>query len=74
MIVHDVKTGKRIKNESLKGAHKKIYVACTESDIRYRDMLVNFRQRLGFYTHNTFDFLTLDRSGLEPDQWEQSGQ
>jgi hypothetical protein len=71
MLVHNVKTGKRTKKQVSKGEHKKIYVGCAESDIRYRDMLVNFRQRWGFYTNNTFDFLTSDRNGLETDQWEQ---
>jgi hypothetical protein len=71
MLVHNVKTGKRIKNKSSKGEHKKIYVGCAESDIRYRDMLVNFRQRWGFYTKNTFDFLTSDRTKFEMDQWKQ---
>ena len=70
MLVHDVKAGKQTKNKRSKGEHKKIYVGCAESDIRYRDMLVNFRQRWGFYTKNTFDFLTSDRSGLEVDQWK----
>ena len=71
MLVHDVKTGKRTKNQGSKGEHKKIYVGCAESDIRYRDMLVNFKQRWGFYTKNTFDFLTSERRGLETDQWKQ---
>jgi len=71
MIVHNVITGKRTKDQSSQGEHKKIYVGCAESDIRYRDMMVNFRQRWGFYTNNTFDFLTYDRSGLESDQWKQ---
>jgi hypothetical protein len=71
MIVHNVTIGKQTKNKNPKGAHKKIYVGCAESDIRYRDMMVNFRQRWGFYTNNTFDFLTSDRSGLETEQWKQ---
>ena len=71
MIVHNVITGKRTKNHRSQGKHKKIYVGCAESDIRYRDMMVNFKQRWGFYTINTFDFLTSDRSGLESDQWKK---
>jgi hypothetical protein len=71
MIIHNVIIGKRTKDQSSQGKHKKIYVGCAESDIRYRDMMVNFKQRWGFYTNNTFDFLTCDRSGLESDQWKQ---
>lgn len=71
MLVNDVKIGKRSKNKSSQGEHKKIYVGCAESDIRYRDMLVNFRPRWSFYTTNTFDFLTSDQSGLETDKWRQ---
>ncbi len=70
MIVHKVTTGKRTKNIS-SGEYKRIYVGCAQSDIRYRDMMINFRQRWEFYTNNTFDFLTSDRSGLKTDQWKQ---
>jgi Thoeris protein ThsB, TIR-like domain len=71
MIVHNVTTEKRTKDLSSRGEHKKIYVGCAESDVRYRDMMVNFRVRWGFYTNNTFEFLTSDRGGLESDQWKQ---
>lgn len=71
MIVHNVITGKQTKTQSSQREHKKIYVGCAGSDIWYRDMMVNFKQRWGFYINNTFDFLTSDRSGLEPDQWKQ---
>ena len=33
--------------------------------------MVNFRVRWSFYTNNTFDFLTCDRSGPESEQWKQ---
>jgi len=34
-------------------------------------MMINFRQRWEFYTHNTFDFFTSDRSGLKNGQWKE---
>ena len=71
MIVHNVTIEKRTENQNPQGAHKRIYVGSAESDIRYRDMVVNFRQRWSFYTNNTFDFLTSDRSGLKLEQWKQ---
>lgn len=71
MIVHHVTIGKRAKNRNAERQHKKIYVGCAESDIRYRDMMVNFKQRWSFYTNHSFDFLTSDRSGLEPHLWKQ---
>ncbi len=70
MIVHEVKIGKQTTNQVAKGEHKNIYVGCAESDLRYRDMLVNFRQRWEFYTKNTISFLTFDRNGLESAQWK----
>lgn len=71
MIVHNVRIGNLTESQNPQGAHKKIYVGCAESDIRYRDMMVSFRQRWGFYTNNTFDFLTSDRRGLKSEQWKQ---
>jgi hypothetical protein len=71
MIVHKVKIGKRTPGPVSKGEHKRIYVGCAESDIHYRDMLVNFRQRWEFYTKHTIDFLTFDRSKSETDQHTQ---
>ncbi|WP_022663970.1 TIR domain-containing protein [Desulfospira joergensenii] len=62
MIVHKVVVGKPPKDRAVKREHKKIYVGCAGSDIRYRDMLVNFRHRWEFYTNPTIDFLTFDRS------------
>jgi hypothetical protein len=70
MIVHKVTPGTRT-TEILPVMHKRIYVGCVQTDVRYRDMMINFRQRWEFYTHNTFDFLTSDRSGLETEQWKQ---
>ncbi len=70
MIVHKVTTGKRTK-QILAAAHKKIYVGCAQSDIKYRDMMVNFRQRWEFYTRGTFDFLTCNPSDLKTDQWKE---
>ncbi|MBU3952945.1 MAG: TIR domain-containing protein [Proteobacteria bacterium] len=72
MIVHEVKIGKPAPNRIAKGEHKKIFVGCAEPDIRYRDMLVNFRQRWEFYTKNTINFLTFDRNDLEPSQWKHA--
>ncbi|MFK5953232.1 MAG: hypothetical protein QM498_09260 [Desulfobacterium sp.] len=60
MIVHEVKVEKGPANQITKREHIKIYVGCAESDIRYRDMLVNFRHRWEFYTKPTIDFLTFD--------------
>jgi hypothetical protein len=60
MIVHEVKIGKKPANQITKREHRKIYIGCAESDIRYRDMLVNFRHRWEFYTKPTIDFLTYD--------------
>jgi hypothetical protein len=71
MIVHNVVIGKQADNQNSQGEQKKIYVGCADSDIRYRDMLINYRQRWNFYSNNLFDFLTSDRSGLELEQWKQ---
>jgi hypothetical protein len=71
MIVHNVTIGKQTKDQSPQGERKKIYVGCAESDIRYRDMMVNFRQRWSFYTNSSFDFFTSDRSGSELHAWKQ---
>jgi hypothetical protein len=71
MIVHEVKIGKQKSGPAAKGGHKRIYVGCAESDIRYRDMLVNFRQRWGFYTKQTIDFLTFDRNKSKTNQHNQ---
>jgi hypothetical protein len=71
MIVHNVTIGKRAKSQNSRGEHKKVYVGCAESDIRYRDMIVNFKQRWSFYTNHSFDFLTSDRGGLESHLWKQ---
>lgn len=68
MIVHKVETGRQAVNQIMKREHKKIYVGCAESDIRYRDMLVNFRHRWEFYTNPTIDFLTFDWSELKVDR------
>ena len=70
MIVHQPKIGERKIHQIVKEEHKKVFVGCAESDIRYRDMLVDFRQRWEFYTKNTIDFLTFDRNELESDQWK----
>lgn len=63
--------GKQQQNSMGKREHKKIYVGCAESDIRYRDMLVNFRQRWEFYTNPTIDFLTFNRDGLVQERQKQ---
>jgi len=72
MIVHEVVIGDKAASQIVKGEHKKIYVGCAESDIRYRDMLVNFRQRWEFYTKNTIEFLTFDRSRTDSDHRKQT--
>jgi hypothetical protein len=68
MIVHNVVIGKQRSEQVPIRNHKKIYVGCAESDIRYRDMLVNFRHRWELYSKPTIDFLTFDRKGKEMDQ------
>jgi hypothetical protein len=72
MIVHKVSTGNRTGHEPQIGAHQKIYIGCAAWDTGYRDMMVSFKQRWGFYTKNTFDFLTHDRRELALDQWKES--
>ena len=71
MLVHNVTVGKQKANQDSQGKHKLIYVGCAESDIQYRDMMVDFKQRWAFYINNTFDFLITDRNGLESEQWRQ---
>lgn len=71
MIVHKVAVGMKTDTSTEPGEHKNIYVGCAECDIRYRDMLVNARQRWGFYTRNTFDFTTGDRNGAETERWRR---
>lgn len=71
MIVHEVEIGKQPATQIMEREHKKIYVGCAESDIRYRDMLVNFRQRWEFYTKPTIDFLTFDWNTFELEQQQQ---
>jgi len=65
MIVHNVKIVEKASEQSTEREHKRIYVGCAESDIRYRDMLVNGRHRWEFYSKPTIDFITLDRKGVE---------
>lgn len=65
MIVHNVVVGKNTPENLSVREHKKIYVGCAESDIRYRDMLVNGRHRWELYSKPTIDFLTFDRKGME---------
>ncbi len=65
MIVHNVKIVEKASEQSPKREHRRIYVGCAESDIRYRDMLVNGRHRWEFYSKPTIDFITLDRNEVE---------
>lgn len=65
MIVHNVVIGKQTSEQVTAREHKKIYVGCTESNIRYRDMFVNFKHRWELYSKPTIDFLTFDRNGME---------
>ncbi len=71
MIVHQVKIGKPKKNAHIQRRHKTIFVGSTKTDIKYRDMLVYFRQRWEFYIRGTLDFSTFDYDVIEPDQWKQ---
>lgn len=70
MIVHNVKIGDRTSQQVSDRDHKKIYVGSAESDIRYRDILVNGRHRWELYSKPTIDFLTLDRQGMELAQYK----
>jgi hypothetical protein len=65
MIVHNVIIGKQVSGKTTARDHKKMYVGCAESDVRYRDMLVNFRHRWELYSEATIDFLTFDRKGMK---------
>jgi hypothetical protein len=70
MIVHRVTIAKPTRNQNVRAEYKKIYVGCADADIRYRDMMVSFKQRWETYTNSKFDFLSCDRSGLESGQWK----
>jgi hypothetical protein len=70
MIVHNVVIGKLTSDQVSTRDHKKIYVGCAESDIRYRDMLVNGRHRWELYSKPTIGFLTLDRKEMELVQYK----
>ena len=74
MIIHNVVIGKQTKNQQCQSEHKKIYVGCAETDLRYRELLVNGRQRWSFHTRNTFDFLTSDRSSSASEQWQEAAE
>jgi len=70
MIVHNV----RIQNETSRPvsgrAHKRIYVGCADTDIKYRDLLVNGRHRWELYSKPTIHFITLDRKGMELEHYK----
>ncbi|WP_024334842.1 hypothetical protein [Desulfotignum balticum] len=68
MIVHNVKIGKKTSEYLSIRENKKIYVGSAESDIRYRDMLVNGRHRWELYSKPSIDFFTFDRKGMELSQ------
>ena len=70
MIVHKVIKEKGPQKDS-PPEHKRTYLGCAASDIRYRDMMTNFRQRWEFYTHNTFDFITSDMEDLDFIEWKR---
>ncbi len=72
MIVHEVKIGRSKTDQHVRGRHKIIYVGSAKADLKYRDMLVYFRQRWEFYIKGTLDFSTCDRNDLKSDQWEQA--
>ncbi len=74
MIVHEVTIDKQPANQPTKESRKKIYVGCATPDIPYKEMLVNFRQRWEFYTRHRIDFLTIDQSGLAPDQCKRKAE
>ena len=65
MIVHNVVVGKKSAAQNKDREHKRIYVGCAEADIRYRDMLVNFRHRWELYSRPTIEFVTFDRNEAE---------
>jgi hypothetical protein len=68
MIVHNVKIGKETSEYLPIRENKKIYVGSAESDIRYRDMLVNGRHRWELYSKPSIGFSTFDRKKMELSQ------
>ena len=69
MIVHNVKIGKKALTQVSDRDHKKIYVEYAESDIRYRDILVNGRHRWELYSKPTIEFFTLDQKEMALDKY-----
>lgn len=68
MIVHTVKIGETASENLSVRENKKIYVGSAESDIRYREMLVNGRHRWELYSKPSIDFSTFDRKKMELSQ------
>lgn len=74
MIVHQVKIGERKPVRAMPARHKTIYVTSAQVDLKYRDMLVYFRQRWEFYIHGSLGFSTCDREGVSPIIWKQTAE
>ncbi|GAB6145866.1 hypothetical protein JCM12294_33050 [Desulfocicer niacini] len=62
MIVHNVKFKKGIPEHWPIRETPKIYVGSAESDIRYRDVLVNGGHRWELYSKPSINFSTFDVS------------
>ena len=60
MIIHTVRFGPPQVVADQHREHKRIYVTAARADLRYRDLLVQWRHRWEFYTAPTIEFLTHD--------------
>ena len=74
IVVHQVKIGEHQRGHNFKKRHTRIYVGSADADLKYRDMLVCFRQRWEFYINGTLDFVTCDRTGFKPVHWKQEAE
>ena len=68
MIVHNARVGENTSENLPIRENKKIYVGSAESDIRYKEMLVNGRHRWELYSKPSIDFSTFDRKEMELSQ------
>lgn len=68
MIVDNVKNWENTSKNLPIRENKKIYVGIAESDIRYKEMLVNGRHRWELYSEPNIDFSTFYRKEMELSQ------
>ena len=79
MIVHQVRIGESVtgpghEGQKSPGKEHLIYVSSSVSDLKYRDLLVNFRHRWELYIHGSLEFSTCDRQDLLLEQWRQAAE